>query len=272
MTIKEFSNLCGCNPQTIRYYDRMNLLKPVKVDDWTGYRFYDERQALDFVKIKNLQTAGFTIDEIKELLDADNEAIYEAFTKKIKEQEDRLNAMLEIQKSYQSEITEMTKKIEEVRAEIIMRMEDYNPSLEFGIGNATYDHVKGQVDDFFDSIIKNRDYNKLEYIDNDENSEEIKQDLLNDPNLVTCYEKHGWDAVKDFYDEFSDLNDSQEYMLLFELASDKSNWTGFANTILGMLILKNKARKRKLDCKINNSKDGNNHFWLLIRKNDEVGK
>jgi len=75
-----------------------------------------------------------------------------------------------------------------------------------------------------------------------------------------------------YYDEFSDLNDSQEYMLLFELASDKSNWTGFANTILGMLILKNKVRKRKLDCKINSSKDGNNHFWLLIRKNDEAGK
>ena len=272
MTIKEFSNLCGCNPQTIRYYDRMNLLKPVKVDDWTGYRFYDERQALDFVKIKNLQTAGFTIDEIRQLLDADNEAIYEAFSKKIKEQEDKLNAMLEIQKSYQSELTEMAKTIEEVRVEVKKRMDDYNPSLEFGIGNATYDHVKGQVDDFFDSIIKNHDYNKLEYIDNDENSEEIEQDLLNDPNLVTCYEKHGWDAVKDFYGEFSDLNDSQEYMLLFELASDKSNWTGFANTILGMLILKNKDRKRKLDCKVGTSKDGDNHFWLLMRKNNEAGK
>jgi DNA-binding transcriptional MerR regulator len=193
----------------------MNLLKPVKVDDWTGYRFYDERQALDFVKIKNLQTAGFTIGEIKELLDADNEAIYEAFTKKIKEQEDRLNAMLEIQKSYKSEITEMTKKIEEVRAKIKMRMEDYNPSLEFGIDNATYDHMKGQVDDFFDNIIKNRDYNKLKYLD-DDNSEEIEQDLLNDPNLVTCFEKHGWDAVKDFYDEFSVLEDGQKYKLLFD--------------------------------------------------------
>ncbi|MBQ7429441.1 MAG: MerR family transcriptional regulator [Butyrivibrio sp.] len=272
MTIKEFSNLCGCNPQTIRYYDRMNLLKPVKVDDWTGYRFYDERQALDFVKIKNLQTAGFTIDEIRQLLDADNAAIYEAFTKKIKEQEDRLNAMLEIQKSYQSELTEMAKTIEEVRVEVKKRMDDYNPSLEFGIDNATYDHMKGQVDDFFDSIIKNRDYNKLENIDNDENSKEFEQDLLNDPNLVTCYEKHGWDAVKDFYDEFSVLEDGQEYKLLFELASDKANWTGFANTILGMLILKNKGRKRRLGCKIDSSKDGYNHFWLLKRKNDEIGK
>ena len=29
MTIKEFSRLCGCNPQTLRYYDHVDLLKPV---------------------------------------------------------------------------------------------------------------------------------------------------------------------------------------------------------------------------------------------------
>ena len=68
MTIKEFANLCGCNSQTLRYYDRIDLLKPVEVDQWSGYRFYEEEQALDFVKIKNLQLAGFTIDEIKEIL------------------------------------------------------------------------------------------------------------------------------------------------------------------------------------------------------------
>ena len=65
MTIKEFAKLCGCNPQTLRYYDHMNLLKPVKVDEWTGYRYYEDEQALVFVKIKNLQTAGFSIEEIK---------------------------------------------------------------------------------------------------------------------------------------------------------------------------------------------------------------
>lgn len=34
MTIKEFSRLCGCNPQTLRYYDHVDLLKPVKVDKY----------------------------------------------------------------------------------------------------------------------------------------------------------------------------------------------------------------------------------------------
>ena len=75
MTIKEFSRLCGCNPQTLRYYDHVDLLKPVKVDSWTGYRYYDEDQALQYVKIKNLQMTGFSIDEIRGLLDADNDTI-----------------------------------------------------------------------------------------------------------------------------------------------------------------------------------------------------
>lgn len=65
MTIKEFAKLCGCNPQTLRYYDRVGLLKPVRVDRYSGYRFYDEKQAVTFVKIKNLQSALFTKEQLE---------------------------------------------------------------------------------------------------------------------------------------------------------------------------------------------------------------
>lgn len=109
MTIKEFARLCGCNPQTLRYYDHVDLLKPVKVDQWSGYRFYEEEQALAFVKIKKLQKAGFTIEEIKELLDKDNHVIYKAFDAKIAEEERRLQEIKAIQKSYQTEMTDMKK-------------------------------------------------------------------------------------------------------------------------------------------------------------------
>lgn len=68
MTIKEFAKLCGCNTQTLRYYDKIDLLKPVKVNQWSSYRYYAKSQAIDFVKIKNLQAADFTIDEIKKLI------------------------------------------------------------------------------------------------------------------------------------------------------------------------------------------------------------
>ncbi len=78
MTIRQFAALCSCNPQTLRYYDRVGLLKPAKVDPWTGYRSYEEEQALSFVKIRSLQKAGFTIGEIRELLDKDHPAVLEA--------------------------------------------------------------------------------------------------------------------------------------------------------------------------------------------------
>lgn len=49
MTIKEFANLCKCNTQTLRYYDKIDLLKPIKVDSWSKYRYYTQSQAKDFV-------------------------------------------------------------------------------------------------------------------------------------------------------------------------------------------------------------------------------
>ena len=42
ITIQGFARLCGCNTQTLRYYDRIGLLAPARVDEWTGYRYYEE--------------------------------------------------------------------------------------------------------------------------------------------------------------------------------------------------------------------------------------
>ena len=90
----------------------------IKVDKWSGYRFYEEEQALAFVKIKNLQKAGFTIDEIKGLLDKDNLVIYQAFEEKIAEGEKRLQEIKDIQRSYQTEMNNIRKKINEARKRI----------------------------------------------------------------------------------------------------------------------------------------------------------
>ena len=38
MTIKEFSKLCDCNTQTLRYYDSIDLLKPARVDSFTNVK------------------------------------------------------------------------------------------------------------------------------------------------------------------------------------------------------------------------------------------
>ena len=90
----------------------------IKVDKCSGYRFYEEKQALAFVKIKNLQKAGFTIDEIKGLLDKDNLVIYQAFEEKIAEEEKRLQEIKDIQRSYQTEMNNIREKINKARKRI----------------------------------------------------------------------------------------------------------------------------------------------------------
>ena len=107
MTIKEFAGLCGCTAQTLRYYDRIDLLKPERTDPWTGYRYYAAEQALDFVRIKNLQAADFSIGEIRTLLAAGEAEITAAFRRKIAAQTEKLRHIREIYQSYLAEKSHM---------------------------------------------------------------------------------------------------------------------------------------------------------------------
>ena len=267
MTIKEFSKLCGCNPQTLRYYDRENLLKPVRVDEWSGYRFYEEEQALAFVKIKNLQKARFSIEEIRELLNKDDAAIYYAFEAKIAEEEKRLQEIKNIQKTYQTEITNMRNKIETLRKLIKESMEAYSPVEEFGIDYKDYNEMMRNLDDFFKGMLEAEDYSKYELVDySDENrnkEEQNFQECLVNPSLECVFERHGWKNVKDFYKEIPELLEGEEYFFLFKLEAEKVNNTAFANTLLGIMCMRNQDRKMSLKCNVIYSDDGDNHFWLL---------
>lgn len=270
MTIRDFSRLCGCNPQTLRYYDSVGLLKPARVDSWTGYRFYDREQALTFVKIKNLQKAGFTIAEIKNLLDREDSEIFRAFEIKIAQAERRLSEIKQIQKSYQTEMTNMQKKLQEVRDAVRQSMQDYDPTEEFGISREAYHRIIDMVNGFFESLANRYGADDLEFSDSPEGDNQREEpefpDLLNDPSFELIYEKHGWEFVKDFFTEFSDLQSGREYSLLFRLAPGKANRTAFANTALGMLCLLYPKNGMKWSCNTAESQDGLNHFWLLLRR------
>ena len=273
MTIKQFALLCGCNPQTLRYYDHVDLLKPVKVDQWSGYRYYDEDQALVFVKIKNLQAAGFAIDEIRGLLDKDTLAIYNALAAKVAEQEKRLQEIKKIQQSYKAEMDSMKKKLEGMRDVVQKSMEQYDPMEEFGISRETYGEIIDNVNSFFESMISRNDDSEIEFSDYDERdsgqeeTEYVK--LLENPDYETVYEVHGWAFVKDFFSELPALEDLKDYTMVFQIVPGKANNTAFVNTALGLLLRKapkDPEKKRSLGCNVSDSADGQNHFWILKRK------
>lgn len=270
MTIKEFARLCGCNPQTLRYYDHVDLLKPMKVDPWSGYRSYHEDQALVFVKIKSLQRAGFTIVEIKELIDQDHRVICKAFDAKIAEEEKRLQEMKAIRKSYLTEMDQIQEKISTAKTKINQAMREYDPTMEFGISSAEYDRMIGNVNSYFDNIIVSypSQFDLEEFHSGEDAAEELEYlDLLHDPKYEVVFEKHSWSNIRDFSDEFRKLEDGAEYALHLRVNEEKaSNSIAFANTLLGVLLAENSAQKTSLAYNMEKSVDGQNHLWLLKRK------
>ena len=69
--IGDFSKLSRVSVKTLRFYDEMGLLKPVEVDRFTGYRYYEFDQLATLYRILALKDLGFSLEEIGRLLDSD---------------------------------------------------------------------------------------------------------------------------------------------------------------------------------------------------------
>ncbi|HUG35169.1 MAG TPA: GyrI-like domain-containing protein [Anaerolineales bacterium] len=66
--IGDFARLSQVSVVTLRYYDEADLLKPVKVDPFTGYRFYSADQLPRLNRILALKDLGFSLEQIKIML------------------------------------------------------------------------------------------------------------------------------------------------------------------------------------------------------------
>jgi DNA-binding transcriptional MerR regulator len=67
-SIGEFSKLARVTVDTLRHYDALGLLKPAKVDPFTGYRYYSARQLMSLNRILALKEIGFSLEEIARIL------------------------------------------------------------------------------------------------------------------------------------------------------------------------------------------------------------
>lgn len=65
--ISEFANKSGVNKETIRYYEKQQLLSPAEHSQ-SGYRLYNDEGVKRVHFIKQLQSLGFTLNEIHKLL------------------------------------------------------------------------------------------------------------------------------------------------------------------------------------------------------------
>lgn len=293
MTIKQFASLCGCNTQTLRYYDKVDLLKPVQVDPWSGYRYYEKPQAVDFVKIKNLQAADFTIAEIRELLTMEDSRVYEAFDRKIAEQEQKLERIRKIQQSYLTEVTMMKKLIHSFCDHLLERAADPRILLEFDMtpGDAAElvaelqrlliarteesgENVRVMTVQVDDQLYEEHQaLEKLTFLVRTEetkdtvylNAENVVRDLSElTKGMEPVWEQHGWLHTHGVLDRIPVPEDGRKYTMLVRHCDEAiSNTLSYPLILIGALLRKGHGSVAEMNCYVEHSTDGQNHFVML---------
>lgn len=67
LTVGELSKIGNISPRVLRHYDKIGLLKPEKINQRTGYRYYAMRQIFSLSLIEDLKKLGFSLTEIKKI-------------------------------------------------------------------------------------------------------------------------------------------------------------------------------------------------------------
>lgn len=293
ITIQGFSRLCGCNTQTLRYYDRIGLLTPAKVDEWTGYRYYEEEQAMLFVKIKNLQQADFTIEEIKSLLPGDDDLLMAAFERKIREQKQKLATIQKIQRSYLKEAMDIRNMVNEYLNFVEGRMAKSELWEELGLAGEQETETRANVNAMFadwisqcrsesEEIAKQMNGKDLAVMKNV--MEKLKDGNLENHSLImsvvgdtnnpaeqipedaqNIFERSEWEHVSEWIKEIPEtLGNEKKNFFLFKVKEDSCvSDPGFPTLMLAVMASRYNAMNGGMFCNIGLSDDGKNHFTLL---------
>ena len=93
--IGEFSKIVNLPIKTLRYYDEYGLLEPSYVDEFTGYRYYNEANISECKLIILLKSLYFTLEEI---LNCKDNLTPEVITTKRKKPNDKIDLLTKKQK------------------------------------------------------------------------------------------------------------------------------------------------------------------------------
>ena len=293
ITIQGFARLCGCNTQTLRYYDRIGLLAPARVDEWTGYRYYEEDQAMLFVRIKNLQQADFSIEEIKSLLGRNDDYVLAAFDRKVEEQEQKLAKIRKIQRSYLQETMEMRNAVSTIMDYVERKLD--NPALwqEFGLDSKGDTQIIAKVHEvltdwlaqcradganvslFADSrefsglknVAEQIESGALDHADRlmlSRESREYEESIPEGAQRI--FAQDGWEHVSDWLKDVPDLGGGKEHYFLFRVRENSPvTDDGFPTMMLAVMAARNNAMNGGggITCQVGLSSDGINHVILM---------
>ena len=124
LTIGEFSKICKVSTRTLRHYDSINLIKPKKINEDNGYRYYEIEQVKEMLLIERLKKYQFSLDEISEILHSNPNIILDKIIAKEELIKNIICQYKEIEKQMREDILRLKKGFD-----IMSFIEDINIKL-----------------------------------------------------------------------------------------------------------------------------------------------
>ena len=69
LKISELADFFDTTPKALRLYEKKGIIVPCKIDPQTGYRYYSADQVKKLNVLVELQELGFSLNEIKKIMD-----------------------------------------------------------------------------------------------------------------------------------------------------------------------------------------------------------
>lgn len=84
MRIGEIADFFNISQKAVRLYEKKGIIHPAKIDRETGYRYYTVEQVQQLNALLELKSLGFSLNEIKKVLNGDisSENLKQIFEKK----------------------------------------------------------------------------------------------------------------------------------------------------------------------------------------------
>jgi len=224
MKIGEFAKMCGTKISVLRHYDKEKLLVPEHTDKFSGYRYYTSEQILIFHRINALKKAGFSLQEIKEIISGikSNKEIETIFLQKENEFLDALKNLKEAKLI----MTKLNIIFEDGKA--IIRVSSDSNTMEIctiaeaELKSADYQRVsqyKRKGDEISCEVVK---------LDKEISPPEEHLPFVNDEKVVGKWEIIGIYAVReDFYDNLFPVKNfyGEEQKYLYFLPDGERYWS-----------------------------------------------
>lgn len=237
-SIGEFSRLSELTIKSLRLYHEKGILLPELVDEFTGYRYYSERNFETARAIRILKSMDFSLAEIKDILDEfDDEAeMLDQLQQKLEIIREKINRYKAISQSIELMIQqerdfEMRDELQfEVEEKVLptqliaghrMRGKYSECGKGFGVvAKKMGRHINGKSFNlYYDEEYKvdDADYETCFPVRKGESTEKISVRELTGGKAVTLIHKGPYDTISQSYKKLYNYTKEKGYEILFPL-------------------------------------------------------